>query len=550
MRLLLVCVLLILGFLGSSESRAGVVVGVPERPALYADFDNKVAGQPIGSRGSTYGEPKNLGSLDATVVEISPGQNLLRVSNDLSSASARRMTWPLMGDAEITEGVVKISFDLTPSALDNYGVLVRESVSSSRSFMTIALNPAGLISVSDAAGLIMQFAYAANVPLHFELSFDMDAVESSLTVNGSSIFSGRSFGITDRGVGRVLIGYASGSSGTPFDLDNLKISGPLPFPVALEADFEDKTAGLPIGTGGAAVHEPFAKDSAMDAIVVEVAPGVKILDMSSTNTSIAWSLRWQFLDSLEVRSGLYIMDFDMLTETRDRYRVSLREPSFSTNNFMNLDFRVDGTMQLLDATGNAFLTGVTYEENRVYQYRIIHNLDAGIYDIFRDGIPLIRERSHGIATRGIGAFLNTILDGAQSSAHMQIDSLRVSLSKGAEISADLEFLQEASTAIENQPVTPAIVVGVVNILDQPVPDGTVVTLEIASGSGPPGAALNGSGTTTTAGVATFAALKFDMPGTYRLVARSLDAIRLGSVDIVVEQNDVLFANGFEFSGEN
>ena len=544
MRLLLVCVLLILGSLGSNESRAGLVV-VPERPALYADFDNKAAGQPIGARGPSYGEPENLGNLDATVVEISPGQNQLRVSNDLSSSAARRMRWPMMGGAEITEGIVRISFDLTPSALDNYSVFVRESVSSSRSFMSIAFNPTGQIGVTDAVGNIVQFTYAANVPLHFELTFNMDVSQSGLTVNGASIFGGRSFGITDRGIGRILIGYGSGSSGSAFDLDNLKLSGPLPFPVALEADFEDKTAGLPIGTGGAVVHEPFSKASAIDAIVVEAAPGVNILDISATDTASAQSVNWQFLDDLEVRSGLYILDFDMQVETRDRYRIALREPNAATKAFMNLDFSVDGTMQLTDANGNASLTGVSYEENRVYQYRIIHDLDAGIYDIFRDGVPLARERAHGITTRGIGAILNIIRDGAQTSAHLLMDSLRVSLSQGAAISSDLEFLQEASTAIENQPVTPSIKVGVVNILDQPVPDGTLVTLEIAAGSGPPGAALNGAGATTTAGIATFAVLEFDMPGTYRLVARSLDATRLGNVDIVVEQSDVLFANGFE-----
>lgn len=549
MRLLLVAMLLSLGLIGSNESRAGMMV-VPERPALYAGFDNKVAGQLIDSRGPTYGEPENLGNLDADVVEISPGQNLLRVSNDLSSSGTRRMHWPMMGNAEISEGVVKISFDLTLSALDKYSVLIRESVSSSRSFMSIAFNPTGQIYVSDAAGNIAQFTYVVNVPLHFELTFDMDTVKSSLTVNGSSFFAGRSFGITDRGVGRILIGYASGSSGSSFDLDNLKISGPLPFPVALEANFEDKAVGLPIGDGGAVAHEPMSISPDMDAIVVEAAPGVNILDMASTNTSGTQVARWQFVDNLEVRTGLYVLDFDMAMETRDRYRVALRERTSSSQTFMNLQFQQNGTIAVSDANGTELFVGVDYDAGRVYQYRVIFDLDAGLYDIFRDGEPLIRERAHGITERGIGGTLFSVDNGAQASAHLQIDSLRVSLSKGAGISSDLEFLQEATTAIENQPVTPAIKVGVVNILDQPVPDGTLVTLEIASGSGPPGATLGGSDATTTAGIATFSALTFDTPGTYFVVARSLDAAKIGNVEIVVAQSDVLFANGFEFSGGN
>ena len=91
---------------------------------------------------------------------------------------------------------------------------------------------------------------------------------------------------------------------------------------------------------------------------------------------------------------------------------------------------------------------------------------------------------------------------------------------------------------------PAIKVGVVNILDQPVPDGTLVTLEIESG-GPPGETLIGATETTTSGVATFPSLEFDSQGTYRLVARSLDAAKIGNVDIVVGPSDKIFSNGFD-----
>ncbi|HET9032939.1 MAG TPA: hypothetical protein VFN25_08540, partial [Dokdonella sp.] len=161
------------------------------------------------------------------------------------------------------------------------------------------------------------------------------------------------------------------------------------------------------------------------------------------------------------------------------------------------------------------------------------------------GMPLIRERAHGVVTRGIGGILYSIDNGAQTNAHLQFDSLRVYLSEGAKISSDLEFLQEASTAIENQPVTPVFKVGVVNLLAQPVPDGTPVTLAIAQGSGPSGAILGGASATTIAGVASFPGLTFDRPGTYRLVARSFEAEALNNVDIVVAQSDMLFADGFD-----
>ncbi len=545
MRLLLVFLLVVACSLSSVESFAGVVAP-PERPALYAGFDYKMPGEPIGTRGGVFGEPKTLGGLAAVVVETTPGQNVLRVSNDLSSTAARRLRWQPMGDVEIGEGEVKISFNLTTTALDKYSVTVRESTTSAKTFLTLNLSASGALTAQDINGdfLSVPNAYSANVPLHVSVLFDMDARTSSIFLNGAQVSAAHALGIADRGIGSVSIGYLSGSGGHAFDLDNLTISGALPFPIALDADFDDKAAGLPIGLGGAELNEPYSRGGSMNAVVFDPVPGVRILDMASTNTATAQTLRWQFLDNLEVRSGLLVTDFDLLLSDRDLYRISLREPSSSSQGFMNLQFHATGAISISDSTGTSFLTA-SYNAGQMYQYRIIHNLDAGTYDIFRDGLPLLREREHGITTRGIGGILNTISNGALTSSHMQIDSLRVYASNAAAISSELEFLHESSSAVQNQPVTPAIEVGVMNILDQAVPDGTPVALEIAQGSGPSGAALGGATTTTVAGIAHFATLTFDMPGSYRLLARSLDAKVLGSVDVVVEPSDRIFANGFD-----
>ncbi len=545
MRLLPVCVFLLAGLVVSAGIRSGHANS--ERPALYADFDNKVAGQPLDWRGATFGEPVRLAGLDASVVEATPGQNVLRISNDLSTSNALSVQWQMVGDAEISEGEVRISLDLTASALDGFTVRVRESNGATKSFINLNFTPSGSLVVSDPNGIALALAdaYAANVPLRIQLIFDMDARTSSVILGNTTVLAGRFFDIPDRGIGSLLVGYTSSSDGSPFDLDNLKISGPLPFPVALEADFEDKTAGLPIGLGGAQFDEPVAQGANIDAVVGESAPGSKILDISSTNTSTSQFLRWQFLDNLEVSSDILVMDFDTQMTTRDRYRISLREPTSSSQPFMNLQFQANGTMGVSDANGTRIFSGVTYQAGQAYQYRIIYDLDAGIYDVFRNGIPLIRERAHGITTRGIGAILYGIDNGAQTSAHLQIDSLRVYLNNAEAISSDLEFLQEATTAIENQFVTPTIEVGVVNIFDQPVPDGTRVTLEISQGTGPPEAFLTGASTLAFSGVARFSGLRFSMPGTYRLVARSFNATKLGNVDVVVAQGDALFANGFE-----
>jgi len=346
MRVLLVLLLVVVCSLSSYECLAGGVVVLPPRYALYADFDNKPTGQPLGIRGATFGEPTHLGGLGADVVEITPGQNRLRVSNDQSTTAARRMRWQPMGNAEFSTGEVRISFDISTSARDTFSILVRESDGSAKSFANLLFMSSGSIVSTDANGTIATTAnaYAANVPLHIELVFDMDARTSRIVLGATTIATARAFGISDRGIGRVLIGYSAGNSGSAFDIDNLKISGPLPFPVALEADFEDKTPGLPIGTGGAIAHEPTVIGSDMDALVGQTSPGANYLDMASTNTAISQSARWQFLDNLEVRSGVCILDFDVLMMTRDRYRVLLRERSSSAQSLMNLAFLTNGTM--------------------------------------------------------------------------------------------------------------------------------------------------------------------------------------------------------------
>ena len=171
MRVLPVLLLLLVCSIISLNCFAGVVV-LPSRYALYADFDDKTLGQPIGNRGASFGEPLFLSDLGTSIVENTPGHNVLRVSNDLRSTAARRLRWEMMGNAEIVAGEVKMTFDLKPSALDRYSILVRESSGSSKSFLSLVLTPAGTLLASDEIGTIGQISYTANVAMHVELDFD------------------------------------------------------------------------------------------------------------------------------------------------------------------------------------------------------------------------------------------------------------------------------------------------------------------------------------------------------------------------------------------
>ncbi len=552
MRLLLVSVLVLACSIASTECLAwGASVGPTDRYALYADFDNKVTGDPIDTRGGVFGEPTELGSLDTEIVWVDQTNRALRVSSALTNFT-RPLIWQLLGNAEINQGEVRITFDITPSALDNYSIKIRENNGSSRLFLTFALTNTGHFTASDANGTIPMaaYAYTANSVLSIELVFDMTALTSSIHVNGVAMSTDRAFKVSDRGIGRLMIGYDKYSSSSPFDLDNIRVTGPLPFPTVLQADFENKTTGAPIGRGGAEANEPYGLGSYLDAIVVEPVAGNKVLDLSTTYTSVGQAARWQFLKNMEIRSGVIVLDFDIQLSSLNHYAIGVYEPLHLEKSFVNLQFESDGSMRVHDANGYHPTLAVSYNAGQLYHYRFLFSASTSTYTIFRDGTPILREQNNGITTRGIGAVIYRAYSATVGSAHMQLDNLRVFASDAEKIPAGLEFLEKNRSAIANEPVTPAVEVGVVNAFGEAVPDGTPVTLEIDWPSGPPGATLSGAGATTISGIATFSNLKFNMPGSYGLAAHSLDASSLDaanfrSLRVSVTLGDYIFADGFE-----
>ncbi len=542
MRFALSILLCLAAFTGNSAVAASI-----EPYVLYADFDNKSDGVPIDTRGASFGEPVSLGNLDATVVATSPGQQVLHVENDLTSTSARKLRWELLGNGEITEGEVRMHFDFTPSALDGYKIVVRESTGSTKQFLNVVLTPAGTAYLSDGNGVFatVASAYSAGTSLTMAFRFNMDTHLVSVYFNGSAVALNHDFAITNAGIGSLSIGYSSSNGGSAFELDNIAITGQEPFPVVLEADMDKTSAGNPIGTGGAEAHEPWSIGSVLNAMVMSSGPGNNILEISSTNTSTAAFVRWQFLDNIEIRTGVVILDFQQATSDRDLFYMGLREPGLSSQSFGNLIWQSNGIVSASDAQGYFSLSGASYVPNQVYHWQLVFDMDAGTWDIFRDGAALSRERAHGLSSRGLGAFLNGILNGAAMTSRLQIDSLRVYASDARLISSELEFLKETGTAIPDMPVSPAIEVGVMNVLDQAVPNGTLVRLDIVPGTGPVGASLDNNVSVTSGGVASFPALSFDQPGIYRLEASSMDASVTGNIDVVVSTADVIFEDGFE-----
>lgn len=530
----------------SLSANAGVPVGSAN--FLSADFDSRTPGDPLGQGGAQAGEPTDLSSLDGVIVEQTPGNNFLRVNNNSSNTFASSLRWDLLDNAEISSGQVQISFRFKPLALERYNLGVRESGGSARTFLQITFSTDGTFSASDAAGIIplTNATYAANTELAFVIDFDMDARTSEMTVNGLPVFSGRLHGILDRGVGRVLTGYSSSNAGNSFELDDLTVNGEVPLPLVLDADFDDKTLAGPIDTGGAEVGEPATISDGLLTEIIDPTLSNPILQLQNTTAGLARAMRWQFLDDIEIDSGLVAFDVDLEFAVRDNYQVLIRESGSSGSNFATLRFFTAGNITLADSNAvAASLPALSYNAGQLYRLRMIYNIDAGTYSVLLDNTELVVDRAHGVSNgRGVGSIIFAFQSNASAAAEFSIDALQVGASDAAIIPSQLNLLVEPTSGLVNKPLLPALEVSVVNVFDQLLANSVMVEAGIENGPG--GATLSGAIESTVAGTARFENLQVDVAGLYRLRARAGRATITSDVDITVEMppNEV-FEDGFE-----
>lgn len=166
------------------------------------------------------------------------------------------------------------------------------------------------------------------------------------------------------------------------------------------------------------------------------------------------------------------------------------------------------------------------------------------YSVFWDDTPIVTDRAHWVVNgRGIGRYITTISNPSTNGGPMSIDNLLVTSTEAEPIPAVLAFLNQPTQGNPGQVLSPSAEVAVVNAFDEPIIDGTTVTLEIASG---PTAQLSGASATTTNGVAHFDTLRIDTPGNYQLRARSGDAMVVAGTILTINALPIpIFANGFE-----
>ena len=504
-----------------------MLAAATETTLLSANFNDKPIGIFSGTGGADVGEPTLiLGPIERQIIEVSPGDHALHLSRSFPGATqTSQVTFNLSGNAEPTTGQLRIRYRLRMSATnDIQRIQINEADGFGSKFGQLNPGTTGSISFYDSTSLNpigAATSYTVDQWLQVEIVYNLDQHTDSLWIDGNPVFTVHDYAITDRGIGRVSFGFPNAGNGTVggFDVDDIEVlydANPGP-DVVLDADFQDKTPGAPIATGGAALGEPVSIDAGLDTEIVDTGSGelaLHVVGPSSNPTALG--LRWRPLDGIEVESGTLYIDVAFTPEALDKFGIGVFEADGVTRNFGSLAFSSGGDIVAADAAGSIGVVG-SYIAGSTISLHYQFDLDAQTVTVLDGASTLYSGRAYGVADRGIGQVVFGMLSGSSSGSPFRIDDLTVSGTAVQQIPAVIEFLQQPGWAFPNLPMSPSVEVAVVNVFDQIVPDGTTVDLELASG---PAAAIGGASATTSLGQASFPSLSIDTAGTFTLRALS------------------------------
>lgn len=221
----------------------------------------------------------------------------------------------------------------------------------------------------------------------------------------------------------------------------------------------------------------------------------------------------------------------------------MRESDSSAFQFLNLNLNPAGEIYAVTQNGTLGFIG-NYTEDVFHLLSMSFDLDAGMVQVQLDDAVLLDYTPFGVTDRGIGAVHFSIPHSTQTGSRFLLDHVFIDTDMAYQIPAALAFMQQPGNTVPGTPIAPSVRVGVVNVFDEVVPDGTQVTLGINTG---PPTTLTGHLATTVAGEAVFPNLTVANVGTFTLRAmagRAPWAIS-GSFEIAAPLAPVIFGNGFE-----
>ena len=114
---------------------------------------------------------------------------------------------------------------------------------------------------------------------------------------------------------------------------NVAQGGPKP-EVLLDADFDDKASGKPIGTGGAEIGEPVVLENLESAIVQNSPfPSHSLEIIEDPRTEESGSVRFDLLESAEIDSGIVTIEVDLWFSQLSSNSIIITEQGDSSYTF-------------------------------------------------------------------------------------------------------------------------------------------------------------------------------------------------------------------------
>lgn len=419
------------------------------RTLLEADFDDLPLGS-IATGGAALGQPVlTFIGLDADVVAAGaqfPTQSL-RLTDQ--STSGVWTYFEFLDEEEVTRGTVTMAFDVHRPGPDSFSkghlIAVREEGGATRSFTDLDLSD-GEITVTDAVGApAVDFPYVMeDSTASFEVIFDLEDLTYTVSVDGNPVVTDRYHFIADRGIGTLGFGMKNDlDTGDVYYVDNILVTHQPP-PESVEwlvADFEDKTVGDPVGTGGAAVGEPSSVDSGLDAVVRDEFTGTRQLEILDDSTSAPQAVVFSLVDLEELTSGSVRVRLNLSFEDADTYRVLVLDATSAiapTQALFVVSFlHEDGTDdRMLEVTDQAAANGgvafsdplgerYIIDRGRGIRLEAIVDLDQGTYSLTWDGELLVEDRAYEQPLRGIGRVLLVVDGDADTGDSFLVDRLLV-----------------------------------------------------------------------------------------------------------------------------
>ena len=190
----------------------------------------------------------------------------------------------------------------------------------------------------------------------------------------------------------------------------------------LDVDFQGLTPGA-IGTGGAAMGEP-NQVSNCDAIIVDGVLATRCLMIDDIADFGTGTVQFEFLGDSEATSGIVEISMNLMFSELEGYVFYVREHGGSADQFNTITFTSAGDVSCRDEAGSVGNIG-TYNPGITHSLHIIHDMDAGTYDVLWDDALVIDDRAHGLTGTGIGRVILGVDHDVDLNGSVYVDDILV-----------------------------------------------------------------------------------------------------------------------------